>query len=119
MAWAFAQLHGHGCVEAYSAGSRPAKTIHAEVIQVMQERGVALTGLAPHGISAVKGVFDVVVSMECGDACPTITAAHREEWQIPDPAGQTIERTREIRDQIESEVVALLECFKMEFSKNA
>ena len=47
--------------------------------------------------------------MGCGDACPSVPARVREDWQIPDPAGMPLEEARAVRDRIEREVISLLE----------
>jgi arsenate reductase len=46
--------------------------------------------------------------MGCGDACPVIAGKRYEEWELLDPAGQGLEATRAIRDQIEQRVRGLL-----------
>ncbi len=38
--------------------------------------------------------------MGCGDACPYIPGKRYVDWELDDPHGQTIERVREIRDEI-------------------
>ena len=38
--------------------------------------------------------------MGCGDVCPFVPAKERIEWDIPDPQGESIEKFREVRDQI-------------------
>jgi protein-tyrosine-phosphatase len=46
--------------------------------------------------------------MGCGDACPFYPGKRYEDWKLDDPAGQTIEQVRHIRDEIEKRVLALL-----------
>ena len=46
--------------------------------------------------------------MGCGDSCPFIPGKRYEDWEVDDPADQPIERVREIRDDIERRVEALL-----------
>jgi arsenate reductase len=41
-------------------------------------------------------------------ACPAILYANVEDWGLPDPKGQPIERVREIRDEIRHRVEGLL-----------
>lgn len=52
--------------------------------------------------------WDYVVTMGCGDACPSIPAVHRLEWALPDPVGLPIVEARAVRDQIMLRVRALL-----------
>ena len=42
--------------------------------------------------------------MGCGDACPIFPGKRYEEWDIPDPADQSQEAVRPIRDDIEERV---------------
>jgi len=46
--------------------------------------------------------------MGCGDECPLVNAARREEWQIPDPKELPANEYRRIRDLIETKVRELL-----------
>jgi protein-tyrosine-phosphatase len=52
---------------------------------------------------------DVVISMGCGDTCPVLPGRRYEEWILPDPAGQSLEAVRAIRDDIERRVRRLLD----------
>ena len=52
---------------------------------------------------------DVVVTMGCGDACPIFPGKRYENWELPDPAGQSVESVRPIRDDIEERVHRLLD----------
>ncbi|HID07686.1 MAG TPA: arsenate reductase ArsC, partial [Armatimonadetes bacterium] len=52
--------------------------------------------------------YDFIVTMGCGDACPFVPAKHREQWNIPDPKGKTIEDYRKARDKIAQCVKELL-----------
>ena len=52
---------------------------------------------------------DVVVTMGCGDECPFIPGKRYIDWELDDPAGQPIERVREVRDEIRRRVDALLD----------
>jgi arsenate reductase len=54
---------------------------------------------------------DVVVTMGCGDACPVFPGKRYEEWELPDPAGQSVDAVRPIRDDIEERVRRLLTDF--------
>jgi protein-tyrosine-phosphatase len=51
---------------------------------------------------------DVVISMGCGDACPVFPGQRYLVWDLPDPAGLTVEQVRPIRDDIARRVRALL-----------
>ncbi|SKW61489.1 arsenate reductase [Mycobacteroides abscessus subsp. abscessus] len=51
---------------------------------------------------------DVVVTMGCGDSCPYFPGKRYENWELADPAGQSVEAIRPIRDDIEQRVRELL-----------
>lgn len=107
MAHAFLErLGGH---EVRSAGSRAERALHAEVVEAMRERGYDLAGRAPRQLEpeADAAWADVVVTMGCGDVCPVLPGKSYVDWGLEDPAGQPIERVREIRDEIERRVTEL------------
>jgi arsenate reductase (thioredoxin) len=109
MAEAFARMHGHGMVEAASAGSRPSGRINPKAIEAMQELGYDLTTHSSKGLDAFNGkAVDVAVTMGCGDECPLVIAGRREDWQIPDPREMSPEEFRGVRDLIENNVRKLL-----------
>jgi protein-tyrosine-phosphatase len=109
MAEAFARMHGAGRAEAYSAGSRPSGRINPRAIESMSERGYDLSRHYSKGLSEIPdGPYDVVISMGCGDGCPSVRAARREDWDIPDPKGLPPDRFRAVRDLIEEKVKSLL-----------
>lgn len=98
-------------VEVLSGGTAPAETVHPEVITVMQEVGVDLTGRRPREISkAETGTADVVVTMGCSaeGVCPATWRGDSRDWDLPDPKGQPVEEVRAIRDRIETLVDDLL-----------
>ena len=108
MAEAFAKQAGH---DARSAGSRPEKELHPEVVEAMRELGIDLSGRIPRGIAADDVEWaDVVVTMGCGeDACPVLPGKRYVDWEIRDPIGLPVEEVRVIRDGIQRRVDALLE----------
>jgi arsenate reductase len=106
MAQAFAEQAG---LSARSAGSRPEKELHPEVVAAMDEVGIDLRGRSPKGITDEDVLWaDVVVTMGCGDACPVFPGKRYEDWELADPIGLPIEEVRPIRDEIKRRVQALL-----------
>jgi arsenate reductase len=107
MAEAFAKQAGH---DARSAGSRPEKELHPEVVEAMLELDIDLRGRVPRGIRPEDVEWaDVVVTMGCGDACPVFPGKRYVDWEIRDPIGLPIGEVRAIRDDIQRRVDALLE----------
>lgn len=109
MAEGFARAHGGARVDARSAGSRPSGQINPRAVTFMAERGIDLHAQRSKSLHDVGDApFDAVVTMGCGDACPWIPAARREDWALPDPKHLPDEEFRRVRDAIEQRVIALL-----------
>lgn len=109
MAEGFARALGAGQLEAHSSGSRPSGQVNPRAIQFMHERGIDLATHWSKGLEQLPGgTWDYVVTMGCGDACPTLVARHRLDWDLPDPKHLDDDGFRSVRDRIESEVRALL-----------
>jgi protein-tyrosine-phosphatase len=109
MAAGYAQALGGDRVEIRSAGSEPADQINPNAIAVMAEEGIDIAGNAPKILTtdAVRE-SDVVITMGCGDTCPIFPGKRYEDWELDDPAGQSIEAVRPIRDEIKRRIQTLL-----------
>lgn len=100
---------GEGRVTVRSAGSAPGKEINPRVVEAIAELGLDLSHEFPKPLSDVAvRAADVVITMGCGDACPFYPGKRYLDWEVADPAGQPIERVREIRDEIRARVELLL-----------
>ena len=109
MAEGFARAIGRDRVEAYSAGSRPSGKVDERAIAFMSEVGIGLVGQRSKGLNDLPpGVWDYIVTMGCGDACPNVPAHHRIDWDLPDPKALDDAGFRAVRDQIARRVAALL-----------
>ena len=94
---------------ALSAGTAPADKVHPEVIQVMKELGIDLSGKIPTRLTnELARQADLVVTMGCGDECPFIPGKRYVEWDLPDPAKLPIDSVRSIRDEIGRRVRTLV-----------
>ena len=94
---------------AQQAGTTPADQVHPEVVQVMRELDIDLADRTPKLLTPeLAQQADIVVTMGCGDQCPFIPGKRYIDWELPDPAGQPIERVREIRDEIAHRVAQLI-----------
>jgi arsenate reductase (thioredoxin) len=109
MAAALLDHLGNGAVRVQSAGSAPASEVNPAVVKVMAEIGIDVSKELPKRLSdeAVRAA-DVVITMGCGDACPVFPGKRYVDWELPDPAGKSVEEVRAIRDQIDLRVRALL-----------
>ena len=105
----FMENISQGRVKVFSAGSAPKDSINPLAVQAMAEVGIDIANNQPK-ILTNKAVqeSDVVITMGCGDSCPFYPGKRYEDWELEDPAGQSIEKVREIRDQIKIKVEELL-----------
>lgn len=96
-------------VEVRSAGSAPAETINPSAVQAMAEVGIDITKQTPKILTyEAAEASDVIITMGCGDVCPTFPGKRYEDWDLDDPAGQGVEAVRPIRDEIKNRVEKLL-----------
>jgi arsenate reductase (thioredoxin) len=94
---------------ALSAGTTPADRVHPEVVEVMAELGIDVSGRTPRLLTRdLAEEADVVVTMGCGDECPYIPGKRYLDWDLPDPKGRTVEEVRATRDEIERRVEGLI-----------
>jgi arsenate reductase (thioredoxin) len=109
MAAALLDQAAAGRVRVSSAGSQPADQLNPAVVQAMAEVGLDLSREYPKPLTADRvQAADVVITMGCGDACPVYPGRRYLDWDLPDPAGLTIEQIRPIRDEISVRVQALI-----------
>ena len=95
--------------QAESAGTAPAERVHPEVVEVMRELDVDVSGQTPRKLTREMAErADVVVTMGCGDACPYIPGKRYVDWDLRDPAGLPVEQVRAVRDEIAERVGALV-----------
>ena len=96
-------------VDVFSGGSEPAESTNAAAIQAMAEAGIDISTEYPKPWSdEVARTADVIVTMGCGDACPIFPGKRYEDWELTDPAGQPVDVVRDVRDDIEHRVRALM-----------
>lgn len=97
----------HDC-RAESAGSDPADRVWPEVVEVMADVGIDLSHQKPKRLSVEMQLHaDWAVTMGCRDVCPYVPT-RVDDWDIPDPAGRSLDEVREIRDLIAERVSDLL-----------
>ena len=111
MAEAFANLYGKGLIYASSAGTMPSSEVHPVVIEVMKEKGIDLSKNRPKPVDArMVQEADVIIVMGCSAEgfCPAPMLKKVEDWELEDPKGKSIEKVREIRNEIERKVKRLI-----------
>ena len=109
MAAGFLEHFAAGGIDVLSAGSAPKETLNPIAVAAMAEVGIDIANNKPKilTVDAVQA-SDVVITMGCGDTCPYFPGKRYEDWVLDDPAGQSIEKVREIRDEIKERVANLV-----------
>jgi protein-tyrosine-phosphatase len=107
MAEAFARHLGAGVLEPASAGLAPAGFVAPDTLQVMAEKNIDLQDCQPKGLDHAGEDFDLIVNLS-GYRLPPGYRAPVREWDVPDPVALSLDRHREVRDQIEALVNSLI-----------
>jgi arsenate reductase len=107
-AW-FNRLADPTKARAISAGTQPGARVHPEVVIAMREVGVDLSAEQPKLLTdALAESASMLITMGCGDECPVVPGAVREDWPLEDPKGKPPDRVRDIRADIERRVRDLI-----------
>lgn len=111
----FFTKYANGRISCTSAGTMPADKVNPTAAAAMREVGIDI------GINKPKVLTDdmvdrasLIINMGCMDnnSCPAVLLKNKkamEDWGIEDPAGKSIAKVREIRDQIERKVIDLVQ----------
>lgn len=96
-------------IEVRSSGTMPADSVNPAAVAAMAELGIDISNQKPKVLTDddVKA-SDYVITMGCGDACPFYPGKKYLDWKLEDPAGQSVEAVRPIRDEIRSLVENLV-----------
>ena len=105
----FTTLADPAKVHAVSAGTEPAERVHPEVVDAMREVGIDLARVQPRRLTAALAAgAALLVTMGCGESCPVVAGVAREDWDLPDPKGESPARVRAIRDDVRRRVEQLV-----------
>jgi arsenate reductase len=109
IAQAFFERHAPADLRAESAGQEPAAAIWPNVIEAMREVGIDISNRKPKKIDLEMQLHvDRGITLNCRGECPYLIGTV-EDWDVDDPAGQPLEKVREIRDDIEQRVRELVD----------
>lgn len=102
--------YGQGRVSVRSAGTAPSEEINPAVAQVLTERGLDVSRELPKALTdeAARSA-DILITMGCGDTCPTFPGKRYLDWDVTDPSGKSVEEVRLIVEDIERRVIGLLD----------
>ena len=74
--------------QAVSAGTEPGTRVHPEVLEVMREVGIDLSGAQPQKLTQdLAAGASLLIKMGCGDKCPYVPGLRRDDWPLRDPKG--------------------------------
>jgi arsenate reductase (thioredoxin) len=110
MAEAFTNKYGQGKLTAQSAGIKLASKVNPVVVEAMKEKGIDISMNKPKLLTQeMANQADLIVTMGCGaaDLCPGPFFKDTVDWALEDPKGKSIDKVREIRDEIERRVKEL------------
>lgn len=110
MASAFAQSLAGDRLEVINGGSEPGDEVNPDMVKVMHEKGIDMAFRSPQSIDeAISHVKpDYIITMGCKEQCPYVPDAHKQDWDLADPAEKPIEFMRQVRDDIETRVTELI-----------
>jgi len=98
--------------EPLSAGTRHKSQINPIAIEAMREVGIDISNQKPKDFTEemTKNATQII-NMGCMDKnfCPTLFINKVVDWNIEDPKDKSIEKVREIRDEIERRVKEVVE----------
>ncbi len=96
---------------AVSAGTKPVSQINPLAIDVMKEVDIDISNQKSKEITEdmMRDSFKTV-NMGCMDkeSCPTLFLSNVLDWNLEDPKGKSIEKVRDIRDEIDQRVKELV-----------
>jgi protein-tyrosine-phosphatase len=111
MAEAFANYYGRGKLIASSAGVMLADRVNPVVVEVMREKGIDISQNRPKLLTPkMAEEADRIITMGCSveNVCPAPLLKNVVDWGLEDPKGKSIEKIRQIRDEIEKRVEELI-----------
>lgn len=98
-------------VEIVTGGTRPADEVHPEVVAAMRELDIDVSDRTPRKITAEElESCDYLATMGCStlELDPSVDVDVRD-WALDDPHGKDGDEVREIRDEVERNVIALFD----------
>lgn len=107
----FFNKHAPEGYKAISAGTKPVSQINPIAIDVMKEVGIDISDQKSKDITEeMMRNSTKIVNMGCmeRESCPTLFLHNLIDWNMVDPKGKSLEKVREIRDEIEQRVKELV-----------
>jgi len=111
MAEAFANYYGKGKLVASSAGVMLADRVNPLVVEAMKEKGIDISMNEPKLLTTkMAEEADKIITMGCSveKFCPVPLLKSVIDWELEDPKDKSIEKVRQIRNEIERRVLKLI-----------
>ena len=105
----FNQLADPEKARGISAGTSPGPRVHPEVVAAMREVGIDLESAGTRRLTPeLAEQAHMLITMGCGDECPVVPGARRDDWPLEDPKGKSMDDVRRIRDDVRARVAVLI-----------
>ena len=92
-------------LECYSAGTETKPSINQDAVRLMRQLyGIDMEQRQYSKLLSVLPPVDVVVTMGCNVACPTLPCRYREDWGLTDPTGCGDEAFQAVIHSIEQHI---------------
>ena len=105
----FNQLADPEKARGISAGTSPGPRVHPEVVAAMREVGIDLESAGTQRLTPeLAEQAHMLITMGCGDECPVVPGARRDDWPLEDPKGKSMDDVRRIRDDVRARVAVLI-----------
>lgn len=99
--------------ESYSAGTERKDRINPDAVRLMKQLyGMDMEQTQRPKLLEELPPVDVVVTMGCNVACPSLPCKQREDWGLPDPTGEEDEEFLRVIRTIESNIRQLADRLK-------
>lgn len=108
IAEALGKHYASAMFESYSAGTETKPRINQDAVRLMKE----LYGIDMEKTQYSKLVQDIpqpdiAISMGCEVGCPFIGKSYDDNWELPDPTGESDQVFKSVISKIEQKILAL------------
>ncbi len=108
IAEALGKHYASAVFESYSAGTETKSRINQDAVRLMKE----LYGIDMEKTQYSKLVQDIpqpdiAISMGCEVGCPFIGKSYDDNWELPDPTGESDQVFKSVISKIEQKILAL------------
>ncbi|WP_304509466.1 arsenate reductase ArsC [Anaerotignum sp.] len=94
--------------ESYSAGTETKPQINQDAVRIIKQLyGIDMEKTQHSKLIDEVPIPDVAISMGCDVGCPYIGKPFNDNWELPDPTGQSDEHFIATAKEIEKRIMAL------------